>query len=236
MASNNTRDQNNLELNQYIPPAVDSERSPQLNKTVCRSHCGCACASSRGDGEGQSGDDGGREEHAGDTESDDLTVNGDEGVNNEIEVGDMGRHKTDVIDATLSKHNRRTCHSCRRGLPYGENYLFGGYDSLASSGFLSISSMHVECGNDDEINCMSSSMAMSMCSCSCSCRSSPNCDMSSSDYLPSMGGHFSGDTADAIHASHLYGNADPRTAMQPAVHEYPTELDMDDTSGGASGM
>ena len=99
-----------------IPPAVDSDRSPQLNKVVCRCRSGCACASSRGDGVSDS--DGGGFATSQDMrlpiaaiDDDAGSVHGDEGVaDHSIKVGVHGMIKIKTIHVALARHEQCTCH------------------------------------------------------------------------------------------------------------------------------
>lgn len=147
----------NNDMSPDKPGTVDSERSPQLNKVVCRCRCGCACASSRG---GENGDSGGGgqafelpnfalPESADDNVSEDgsSSVNGEEGVDHEVEVGDLGLVSMRTIFDALAKHRRCTCHG--GVLPDSEDYPFTAFNSPAVSGMSPTDSMIVQLGGND---------------------------------------------------------------------------------------
>ncbi len=133
---------------------VDSERSPQLNKVICRCRCGCACASSR-DGNEMNCDDAGQTTDTArymsctteSTESDDGLSEGDP-KDYKIEVGDFGFVSVKAIHMALARHSRCTCH----GSVYSESevFTFSNRSPLDGSDFLSDDSLIVEAGSNSE--------------------------------------------------------------------------------------
>jgi len=164
MASHN--DQDHIHDKDYpsmeAPIAVDSERSPQLNKIIARGRQGCACAASRGGR--QVPVDGGTQIVRADTasvaESDNgSSVNGEEGLDDhKVEVGDFGYVSVRVIYAALAKRLHCGCNCVRK-----DDYPFTASNSPAASGYPSGSSLIVEhdSGDEDSMNMSISSLAPS---------------------------------------------------------------------------
>ncbi|KAK0896570.1 hypothetical protein LTR57_022496 [Friedmanniomyces endolithicus] len=133
---------------------VDSERSPQLNKVICRCRCGCACASSR-DGNDMNCDGGGQSMDTArymscttdNTESDDGGSDED-AKDDVVEIGDFGLVSIRAIHMALAKQNRCTCHGSV--LSESEVYTFSTRSPLDGSGFLPDNSLIVEVGSNSE--------------------------------------------------------------------------------------
>lgn len=135
--------------NQDFPEAIDSERSPQLDKVICRCRCGCTCSSSRGDIDAESGGGGGQHlqvlRHA-ITDFDITSDGGHAQIDGEhsVEVGDLGVISVRVIMDALAKHSRCACHI--GVLPPAEDCRFPPCLYPSASGVFSSDSMAVECG------------------------------------------------------------------------------------------
>lgn len=139
MAVNNSHHMRGNDCPHYeIPESIDA-RPPQLNMTIARDCQGCACSSScdgangnsEGGGVGAS-DDGGQPTSTepalsdfntyatsdADSDADWASVNGQEGVDDKIEVGDLGRISIGKIMEALDKHRykRCICHFRRLGI------------------------------------------------------------------------------------------------------------------------
>lgn len=161
-------------------PQLDNSRGPpQLNTTQARSRIGCACASSRGDdrteseGGGGGGGGGGGDapststsftslptltSHP-DTASDDGTasIDGDEGVEHQIEIGDLGKATFKQIFRALAKHRNCSCHC--GVLPPDSDYPFPPFPPTTSSQTMSPwDSMIVEHHPSPDISLTSSLM------------------------------------------------------------------------------
>ncbi|KAK1075826.1 hypothetical protein LTR74_000234 [Friedmanniomyces endolithicus] len=145
-----------VEASPPVDPSVDvdSERSPQLNKVICRCRCGCACASSR-DGNDMNCDGGGQRMDTArymccttdSTESDDG-VSEEDPKDYKIEVGDFGFVSVKAIHLALAKQSRCTCHCSV--LSESEVFTFSNRSPLDGSGFLSDDSLIVEAGSNSE--------------------------------------------------------------------------------------
>jgi hypothetical protein len=189
--NNNGHDHNGPEYNPEVPQMIDSERSPQLDKVICRCRCGCACSSSRGGAEIESDGGGcavqgapGFDSAASDTASDDgRSVNGDEGAHaeHEVEVGDLGMVKIKTIMTALARHRRCTCHPRGPGMPYADDDACFGIDSMTSLGFFPTDSMIAEHGSD--LSRVTSMGSMSV-------HSGSTRSMDSSGFMPCVGEHL----------------------------------------------
>ena len=140
------------------PPAVDSERSPQLDKVICHCRRGCACASSRDSGDSDANSGGGVRtpglvfrDGSTDTNSEDgHSEHGEEGVEDrQIDVGDMGMVSERETQGQLDRRRRLCICNMRMWLAEDEGHPFNGYLSMNASGFLSDISRDVGPGSID---------------------------------------------------------------------------------------
>nr|POF26219.1 hypothetical protein CFP56_22367 [Quercus suber] len=120
-----------LDFKVEVPEAVDSDRSPQLDKVKSRDRCGCACTSSRGASQIDSDDGGGSMvvlpddnmtlpnafvAEVDNTSEDGSSICGDEGLEqHSIEVDNHGMVRLLDIHIALARHSRCTCHSSIMG-------------------------------------------------------------------------------------------------------------------------